>query len=138
MENVRRIYVEKKDGFDIEAREVLEDLRENLSLKGLEKVRIINRYDVDGISDEEYSKARNLIFSEPPVDNAYDENVDIPDGRVFAVEFLPGQFDQRAASAEECISILTQKERPTVRSAKIYVLIGNVSDKELEAARSML
>ena len=76
--SVYRIYVEKKDGFDIEAREVLEDLRENLSLKGLEKVRIINRYDVDGISDEEYSKARNLIFSEPPVDNAYDENVDIP------------------------------------------------------------
>ena len=135
MGNVRRIYVEKKDGFDIEAREVLEDLRENLSLKGLEKVRIINRYDVDGISDEEYSKARNLIFSEPPVDNAYDENVDIPDGKVFAVEFLPGQFDQRAASAEECISILTQKERPTVRSAKIYVLIGNVSDKELDAAK---
>jgi phosphoribosylformylglycinamidine synthase len=135
MENVRRIYVEKKDGFDIEAKEVLEDLRENLSMKGLKKVRIINRYDVEGISDEEYSKARNLIFSEPPVDNAYDEEMDISEGMVFAVEFLPGQFDQRAASAEECISILTQKERPRVRSAKVYVLIGDISDEDVEAAK---
>ncbi len=135
MEDVRRIYVEKKDGFDIEARGALDDLRENLSLKGLEKVRIINRYDVSGLSNEEYEKARNLIFSEPPVDNAYDEKVEIDEGKVFAVEFLPGQFDQRAASAEECISILTQKERPTVRSAKVYVLIGDVSDEEAEAVK---
>ena len=138
MESVRRIYVEKKKGFDVEANDILEDLRENLSMKGLETVRLINRYDVEGISDEEYASARNLIFSEPPVDNAYDENVDIPEGRVFAVEFLPGQFDQRAASAEECISILTEKERPRVRSAKVYVLIGNVSDEEFEAAKNYL
>lgn len=135
MENVRRIYVEKKDGFDVEAKGILADLRENLSMKGLESVRIINRYDVSGISDEEYQKARNLIFSEPPVDNAYDEEIEINEGKVFAVEFLPGQFDQRAASAEECISILTQKERPTVRSAKVYVLTGNVSDEEFEAVK---
>ncbi len=135
MEKVRRIFVEKKDGFDIEAKEVLEDLRENLSMTGLEKVRIINRYDVEGINDEEYKKARTLIFSEPPVDNAFDEEIEINEGRVFAVEFLPGQFDQRAASAEECISILTEKERPKVRSAKVYVLIGNVSDAELDAAK---
>ena len=135
MENVRRIYVEKKDGFDIEAKEVLEDLRQNLSMTGLERVRIINRYDVEGISDEEYAKARNLIFSEPPVDNAWDEEMGETDGRVFAVEFLPGQFDQRAASAEECISILTEKERPRVRSAKVYVLMGNVSAEDVEAAK---
>lgn len=135
MGDVRRIYVEKKDGFDVEARGVLDDLRENLSLKGLEKVRIINRYDVSGVSDEEYKKARNLIFSEPPVDNAYDEEIEINEGKVFAVEFLPGQFDQRAASAEECISILTRKERPTVRSAKVYVLIGDVSDEDIEAVK---
>ncbi len=135
MENVRRIYVEKKDGFDVEAKEVLEDLRQNLSMTGLERVRIINRYDVEGISDEEYSKARNLIFSEPPVDNAWDEEMGETDGRVFAVEFLPGQFDQRAASAEECISILTEKERPRVRSAKVYVLMGNVSAEDVEAAK---
>ena len=136
MEKVRRIFVEKKSGFDIEAKEVLEDLRENLSMTGLKKVRIINRYDVEGINDEEYQKARTLIFSEPPVDDAYDEEIEIKEGKVFAVEFLPGQFDQRAASAEECISILTEKERPRVRSAKVYVLIGNISDAELEAAKT--
>ena len=136
MENVRRIYVEKKNGFDVEAKGVLADLKENLSLKGLKDVRIINRYDVSGVSDEEYQKARNLIFSEPPVDNAYDEEIEISEGKVFAVEFLPGQFDQRAASAEECISILTEKERPTVRSAKVYVLIGDISDEETEAVKN--
>ena len=136
MENVRRIYVEKKNGFDVEAKGVLADLKENLSLKGLKDVRIINRYDVSGVSDEEYQKARNLIFSEPPVDNAYDEKIEISEGKVFAVEFLPGQFDQRAASAEECISILTEKERPTVRSAKVYVLIGDISDEETEAVKN--
>lgn len=135
MENVRRIYVEKKEGFNVEAKGVLADLRENLSLGGLKDVRIINRYDVSGVTDEEYQKARNLIFSEPPVDNAYDENIEISEGKVFAVEYLPGQFDQRAASAEECISILTQKERPLVRSAKVYVLIGDVSDSDVEAVK---
>ncbi len=138
MENVRRIYVEKKHGFDVEAQSILEDLRENLSLAGLREVRLINRYDVEGISDEEYKKARNLIFSEPPVDYAYDETIDISEGKVFAVEYLPGQFDQRAASAEECISILTEKERPRVRSAKVYVLIGEVSEEELEKAKKYL
>ena len=132
MADVRRIYVEKKPGFDVEAKEVLADLRENLSMKGLADVRIINRYDVEGITDEEYKKARCLIFSEPPVDNVYDEEAVINDGKVFAVEFLPGQFDQRAASAEECISILTAKDRPRVRYAKVYVLIGEVSDKDVE------
>ena len=116
MENVRRIYVEKKNGFDVEAKGVLADLKENLSLKGLKDVRIINRYDVSGVSDE--------------------EEIEISEGKVFAVEFLPGQFDQRAASAEECISILTEKERPTVRSAKVYVLIGDISDEETEAVKN--
>ncbi len=128
---VRRIYVEKKPGFDVEAKDTLADLRENLNMTGLEDVRIINRYDVDGITDEEYDKARGLIFSEPPVDYAYDERIDLPEGKRFGVEALPGQFDQRAASAEECISILTAKDRPTVRYAKVYVLIGEVSDAEL-------
>lgn len=135
MAQVRRIYVEKKPGFDVEAKGMLEDLRENLSLDGLTDVRIINRYDVEGISDEEYQKARGLIFSEPPVDSAYDETIEISGGKTFAVEYLPGQFDQRAASAEECISILTQKERPKVRSAKVYVLSGSVSDEDVERVK---
>ncbi len=132
---VRRIFVEKKKGFDVEARSILEDLRENLSLDGLSEVRLINRYDVEGISDEEYNKARGLIFSEPPVDEAYDEKIEINEGKVFAVEFLPGQFDQRAASAEECISILTEKERPRVRSAKVYVLIGDISESDVDRVK---
>ncbi len=136
MENVRRIYVEKKSGFDVEAKGILADLRGNLSLTNLTDVRLINRYDVSGVSDEEYQKARNLIFSEPPVDNAYDEEIEINEGKVVAVEYLPGQFDQRAASAEECISILTQKERPTVRSAKVYVLVGDITDEELDAVKT--
>ncbi len=135
MADVRRIYVEKKAGFDVEAKEILADLRENLDMKGLEDVRVINRYDIEGVTDEEYARARGLIFSEPPVDDAYDEEIDMGGGRVFAVEFLPGQFDQRAASAEECVSILTEKDRPKVRYAKIYVLKGDVSDSEFEAVK---
>ena len=135
MADVRRIYVEKKAGFDVEAKEILADLRENLDMKGLSDVRIINRYDIEGVTDDEYARARELIFSEPPVDNAYDEEIDMDEGRVFAVEFLPGQFDQRAASAEECVSILTEKDRPKVRYAKVYVLKGEVSDEELEAVK---
>lgn len=133
----KRIYVEKKRGFDVEAQSVLEDLKENLSLNKLTNVRIVNRYDVAGISDEEYTKARGLIFSEPPVDNAYDETIDIDSAdKVFAVEFLPGQFDQRAASAEECISILTEKDRPTVRSAKVYILSGDLTDEDVDKVKN--
>ena len=136
MADVRRIYVEKKPGFDVEAKKVFADLRENLGMKGLSSVRIINRYDIEGITDEEYQKARCLIFSEPPVDNVYDEEANITDGRVFAVEFLPGQFDQRAASAEECISILTTKDRPRVRYAKVYVLLGDVTDSDISEIKT--
>ncbi len=132
---VKRIYVEKKPNFDVEAKKVYSDVKENLFLTGLTDVRLIQRYDVEGIDDEEYQKARNLIFSEPPVDNAYDEDIDLSDGKSFAVEYLPGQFDQRAASAAECISILTQKDAPKVRSAKIYVLLGDVSDEDVERVK---
>ncbi len=135
---VRRIYVEKKPGFDVEAKKVYSDIKENLSITGLTDVRLIQRYDVEGIDEKEYAKARELIFSEPPVDNAYDETMEIRGGKAFAVEYLPGQFDQRAASAAECISILTQKDAPKVRSAKVYVLIGEVSDDELEKAKKYL
>ncbi len=135
---VRRIYVEKKPGFDVEAKKVFSDIKENLSFDGLTAIRLIQRYDVEGINDEEYEKARGLIFSEPPVDNAYDEEIDITDGKSFVVEYLPGQFDQRAASAAECISILTQKDAPKVRSAKVYVLLGDVSDEEVNKAKDYL
>ncbi len=139
MKNVRRIYVEKKPGFDIEAQGAARDIRENLPLAALERLRVVNRYDISGMSDEEYASARSLIFSEPPVDFAYDEVIDIPaEAKVFAVEYLPGQFDQRAASAEECVSILTGKDRPSVRSAKLYILYGDITDEDMERVKKYI
>ena len=130
---VYRIYVEKKQGLDNEARALLGDLRELLGLKGLEKVRILNRYDCEGIDEELFDYAVNTVFSEPQLDDTMEE---IPTGdHVFAVEYLPGQFDQRAASASECIQLISKGERPLIRSAKVYVLNGTLSDEELEAAK---
>lgn len=129
---VKRVFVEKMAGYDIEARHVLADIRTNLGLASLEGLRLINRYDVEGISNKEYDAARKTIFSEPNVDIVYDEVLDIgSDEHVFAVEYLPGQYDQRADSAAQCISLLTQKEPPVVRCAKLYLLKGNLSQKEL-------
>ncbi|MBU7008516.1 phosphoribosylformylglycinamidine synthase [Phosphitispora fastidiosa] len=135
---VRRIYVEKKQGFDVEARSLLADLRENLGLRGLETVRVINRYDVSGITDEEYQKARTTIFSEPPVDNVYDETFPEPgeSSRVFAMEYLPGQYDQRADSAAQCLQLLSQKEKPAVSSARVVVLGGALSDADFTRIKS--
>lgn len=131
-DTVKRIYVEKRRGYDIEAQRLFNDLRENLRIKNLEGVRIINRYDISGITPEEYTAARNIIFAEPPVDKVYDEEMEFSEsGRVFAVEYLPGQFDQRADSAAQCVQILTQQERPAVLSAKVIVLEGPISDAEL-------
>ncbi|MEL1134741.1 phosphoribosylformylglycinamidine synthase [Desulfitobacterium sp. THU1] len=126
---VKRIYVEKMPSFNIEAQGLLQDIRENLGINGLEDLRIINRYDIAGISAEEYAQSRNIIFAEPTVDLIYDEHLEIPSSdRVFAMEYLPGQYDQRADSAAQCIQILTQKERPEVLSAKMIVLKGQLTD----------
>ncbi|MCG8502455.1 MAG: phosphoribosylformylglycinamidine synthase, partial [Firmicutes bacterium] len=128
---VRRIYVEKKKGFDVEGQGLYGDLTENLGIKGLKSLRIIHRYDVAGISEEVYQKARTTIFSEPPVDNVSDEAIQIDDrSRVFAVEYLPGQYDQRADSAAQCIQILSHGERPQVKVAKLIALEGEISDEQ--------
>ena len=130
---VRRIFVEKKKGFDVEVQALYRDLKYNLGIKGLKYVRIINRYDVQGLSDEEYMACRNTIFSEPPVDIVYDEEFPLRDGeKAFAIEYLPGQYDQRADSASQCIQLLTRGERPLCRTAKVIVLGGNLSREELE------
>jgi phosphoribosylformylglycinamidine synthase len=135
--NVKRIFVEKKKGFDIEANSLYKDLKENLLISDLKSVRIINRYDIEGISDEELLKSKNIIFSEPTVDRVYDENIRIK-GRVryFAIEYLPGQFDQRADSASQCIQILTQGEKPEIKAAKIIVLDGEISNEEFEKVKN--
>lgn len=128
---VMRLFVEKKPGFDVEAQSFLKDLKGNLGIAGLEKVRIINRYDMAGITEVEYALARNTIFSEPPVDNVYDEVFEVKAAhRVFAMEFLPGQYDQRADSAAQCIQILSQKDKPTILSAKLVVLEGVISEQD--------
>ena len=136
---VRRIYVQKKPGFDVEAKGILEDLKENLQIKGLEKVVILNRYDVSGVDEESYNKAKTTVFSEPQVDDYFDETYTFDQNdKVFAVEFLPGQFDQRANSLEECLQIISGQERPICKSAKVYILKGNVSDEELKTIKNYL
>ena len=118
---VSRIYVEKKPGFDVEAQQLKGELTEILGIKGIEALRIINRYDVEGIDEELFRSCVPTVFSEPQVDVTYDE-LPASDGAVFAVEFLPGQFDQRADSASECVQLISQGERPAVRSAKVYMM----------------
>ena len=135
--NVKRIFVEKKKEFNIEGQALYRDFKYNLGIKGLTNVRIVNRYDVEGISDEDYRASRNTIFSEPPVDIVYDEVFSTGENeKVFAVEYLPGQYDQRADSASQCIQILTRGERPVCRTAKLFIIEGDVSDIEYEKIRN--
>ena len=131
---VYRIYVEKRGELAHEAAGLLEDVRGFLGITALEKVRILNRYDVEGIGEDLFKKSVSTVFSEPQVDIAT-EDYDAGDAVVFAVEYLPGQFDQRADSAAQCIQILSQGERPLVRTAKIYILEGKLSDEEISAIR---
>ena len=130
--NIKRLYVEKKEGCDIEAASLFNDIKVNLGIDGLTKLKILNRYDVEGISDKDFQAAKTTIFSEPPVDRVYEENYDFGACRVFAVEYLPGQYDQRADSAMQCIQIISQKERPEIAVAKVYVLDGDISDADFE------
>lgn len=133
---VKRLYVEKKKPYDVEAQGLLSDLVETLGIKSLQSLKIINRYDMEGISDKEYEMARSTIFSEPPVDYAYDEEYTVPEGcKAFAVEYLPGQYDQRADSAAQCIQLLTQGERPEIKAARVIVLDGRISGQELAAIK---
>ena len=136
---VKRVYVQKKKGFDNEAKGVLSDLKENLLINNLENVVMLNRYDVSGISEETFNMAKGTIFSEPQVDDVYEEEYPFSkEDKVFGVEFLPGQFDQRANSLSECLQILTGKERPLAKSAKIYILKGKISDNEVNKIKEYL
>ncbi|MBQ3331095.1 MAG: phosphoribosylformylglycinamidine synthase [Ruminococcus sp.] len=130
---VYRIYVEKKDGLQNEAKALLSEINELLSIKSLTDVRVINRYDAENISGELFDYAVKAVFSEPQLDIATPE-IEIENGarvRTFAVEYLPGQFDQRADSAAQCIQIISQGDRPTIRSAKVYVLYGDLTEDEI-------
>ena len=133
---VFRIFVEKKPGLDNEARALKNDIAELLQIGGVENVRLFNRYDVDDIEKELFDYSVNTVFSEPQLDNVTTE---LPEADViFAVEPLPGQFDQRASSAAECIQIISKGERPTVKTAKVYALYGNVSEADVEAIKKFV
>ncbi|MCI8630696.1 MAG: phosphoribosylformylglycinamidine synthase, partial [Firmicutes bacterium] len=136
---VRRIYVEKKEGFNIEAKGILNDIRENLHISSVDDVRVINRYDVEGISDDTYEKARCAVFAEPAVDIVCDE--ELPDGPVsvfFATEFLPGQYDQRADSAAQCIKLIDPSAEATVKFARVIALVGDVKESEITAIKNYI
>ena len=138
MANVYRIFVEKKKGNDIEAMQILTDLRQNVGITALTGLRLINRYDVQGVSEAEFRRAVHGVFAEDNLDNTADEVTFAPGERVFAMEFLPGQYDQRADSAAQCIQLLTAGECPRVASAKVIALAGDITDAEFDKIKSYL
>ena len=139
MSEVIRVFVEKRPGFDGKARQLWADLRDNLGLSELEDVKIVNRYDLSGLSREEYQAARDTVLSEPNVDLVYEEEYPLPQGyRAFAIEYLPGQYDQRADSAAQCIQLLTQRERPRVATAELVAVKGLLQTGALERIRDYL
>ena len=136
MSNVRRVFVEKKPAFAIQAKELQSEIKSYLGIKTVTNVRVLIRYDIENISEETYKKALMTVFSEPPVDDVYEENFELGNAKTFSVEFLPGQFDQRADSAEQCMKLLNENEEPIIRSATTYVIEGEVTDAQLEAIKN--
>ena len=137
MGNVKRIYVEKKEPFAVKAKELQEEIGSYLGVNGVKEVRVFIRYDVENLSQEVYAKACRTVFSEPPVDILYEESIEIPsDGKVFSVEYLPGQFDQRADSAVQCVKFLKEDEEPIIRTAVTYLITGDVSDDEFSKIKA--
>ena len=136
MGNVKRIYVEKKEDFAVKAKELHEELKNYLGID-VEKVRVFIRYDVENLSEKVFEKACKTVFSEPPVDDLYEETIEIPaNGRVFSVEYLPGQFDQRADSAVQCVQFLDENENPVIKTAVTYMIIGDVTEDEFDKIKS--
>ncbi len=139
MNDVKRVFVEKREGFDVEALNLMADLKNNLGLKTIEKVRIINRYDISGLDGENFEKAKNTILSETNADLVFVETMpEDEDYRVFAMEYLPGQYDQRADSAAQCVQLLTQGERPQVVSAKLIAVKGDITEDEFVKIQNYL
>ncbi|MCR5634954.1 MAG: phosphoribosylformylglycinamidine synthase, partial [Lachnospiraceae bacterium] len=135
-DDVKRIYVEKKKEFAVKAAELKEEIIGYLGI-AVKDIRVFIRYDVMNISDEVFDRACHLIFSEPPVDDFYLENIDIPEGaRVFSVEYLPGQYDQRADSAVQCVQFLDENQQPIIKTAVTYMIIGDISDDDFEKIKN--
>ena len=137
--SVYRIYVEKKPEFAVEAASLISGIKSALGLEQLTGLRVVNRYDAEGLSKEDFALATPVVFSEPAVDVTYDHLPQIKDNEfVFAVEYLPGQFDQRADSCAQCISLLTGGKRPVIKSARIYIVSGNLSDEQVAQIKSYM
>ena len=137
MSNVRRVYVEKKPSFAVKAKELKHEISSYLGIKTVTNVRELIRYDVENISDDVFEKACHIVFAEPPVDDLYLEKFEAADGaHVFSVEFLPGQFDQRADSAVQCVQFLDENAQPIIRSATTYVIEGDITEEEFEAIKN--
>ena len=137
MSNVRRVYVEKKPSFAVKAKELKHEISSYLGIKTVTNVRELIRYDVENISDDVFEKACHTVFAEPPVDDLYLEKFEAADGaHVFSVEFLPGQFDQRADSAVQCVQFLDENAQPIIRSATTYVIEGDITEEEFEAIKN--
>ena len=135
MSSVKRVYVEKKPEYAVRAKELQSEIKSYLGVSGVTKVRELIRYDIENISGETYKKALVTVFSEPPVDDIYEEEFDLNGARTFSVEFLPGQFDQRADSAEQCVKLLNEEEEPIIRTAVTYAIEGTISDEEFAAIK---
>ena len=136
MSNVRRVYAEKKKEFAVQAKELEAEIKSYLGIKSVTKVRVLIRYDIENISEETYRKALGTVFSEPPVDDLYEEEFDLEGGITFSVEFLPGQFDQRADSAMQCVKLLNEEEEPVIRSATTYVIYGAINEEQFAAIKN--
>ena len=137
MTQVKRIYVEKKPEYAVAAKDLLDDIHSYLNIQSVTGVRVLIRYDIENITDKTYESAKAIVFSEPPVDVLYEEELPkTADERVFSVEYLPGQFDQRADSAEQCVKLLNETEEPVIRSATTYLLKGSVTEDEMERIKA--
>lgn len=132
---IRRLYVTKKKDFTIEEASMLADLKNNLGIN-LKSLQIFNRYDVEGISDEDYEKAKKIVFSDPAVDDIFEETINTENKKVFAIEYLPGQYDQRADSAVQCVQIVTEQDNCSIAVAKVFLLDNSISETEFEKIKS--
>lgn len=133
MANINRIFVEKKENYNTYAKDLLKDIKENLGISNLENIRFLNRYDIEFISKEIYEKTKNTIFSEPPVDIIFEEEILIDEDEVmFAVQYLPGQYDQRADSAMQCIELIAEGEKSLISNAKVFILKGKLSEEDVK------
>ena len=137
MSKVKRVYVEKQAPYAVKAKELKEEFASFLGIKTVTGVRVLVRYDIENLSDDTYQKSLNTVFSEPPVDTLYEEEFPYGESdRIFSVEYLPGQFDQRADSAEQCVRFLNENETPVIKTAMTYVIEGTVTDEQFESIKS--